>query len=43
MSQLEGSESPIKRASLIGPTDFPINVIGGNRFPKAKPVPEGVS
>src|SRR5215813_10113356 len=27
---------------LIGPTDFPINVIGGNRFPKAKPVPEGV-
>jgi len=25
---------------LIGPTDFPINVIGGNRFPQAKPVPK---
>src|SRR5262249_38496683 len=27
---------------LIGPTDFPINVIGGYRFPQAKPMPKGV-
>jgi hypothetical protein len=38
MSQLEGSESPIKRASLIGPKDFPINIVGGYRFPQAKPL-----
>ena len=38
MSQLGGSESPIKRASLIGPKDFPINIVGGYRFPQAKPL-----
>jgi hypothetical protein len=27
---------------LIGPHDYPINVLGGYRFPQAKPVPEGV-
>jgi hypothetical protein len=27
---------------LIGPHDYPINVIGGDRFPQAKPVPKGV-
>jgi hypothetical protein len=39
-------EKPLKNQSaknvLIGPTDFPINVIGGYRFPRAKPVPRGV-
>ena len=38
MSQLEGSENRIKRASLIGSKDFPINIIGGYRFPQAKPL-----
>jgi len=41
MSQLEGSETRIKRASLIGPQDFPINIVGGHRFPQAKPSPLG--
>jgi hypothetical protein len=41
MSQLEGPESPIKRPSLIGLKDFPINIIGGVRFPQAKPNPLG--
>jgi hypothetical protein len=27
---------------LIGPHDYPINVLGGYRFPQAKPVPDGV-
>jgi hypothetical protein len=27
---------------LIGPHDYPINVLGGYRFPQAKPVPKGV-
>jgi hypothetical protein len=27
---------------LIGPHDYPINVLGGYRFLQAKPVPEGV-
>jgi hypothetical protein len=41
MSQLEGSESRIKRASLIGPKDFPINIVGGRRLPQEKPNPLG--
>jgi hypothetical protein len=33
----------ISRGScLVGPHDYPINVLGGYRFPQAKPVPEGV-
>jgi hypothetical protein len=30
------------RGCLIGPHDYPINVLGGYRFPQAKPVPKGV-
>jgi hypothetical protein len=30
------------RVCLIGPHDYPINVLGGYRFPQAKPVPDGV-
>jgi hypothetical protein len=41
MSQLEGSETRIKPASLIGPQDSPINIVGGFRFPQAKPNPLG--
>jgi hypothetical protein len=41
MSQLEGSELRIKRASLIGPKSFPINIVGGFRFPQAGPNPLG--
>jgi hypothetical protein len=41
MSQLEGSETRIKRGLLIGPEDFPINIVGGARFPRAKLNPLG--
>jgi hypothetical protein len=41
MSQLEGSETRIKRALLIGPKDFPINIVGGQRLPQEKPNPLG--
>jgi hypothetical protein len=27
---------------LIGPHDYPINVLGGYRFPQPKPMPQGV-
>ena len=30
------------RGCLIGPHDYPINVLGGYRFPQAKPVPKDV-
>src|SRR5262249_18911353 len=30
------------RVCLIGAHDYPINVLGGYRFPQAKPVPDGV-
>jgi hypothetical protein len=41
MSQLEGSGTRIKRASLIAPKNFPINIIGGRRLPQEKPSPLG--
>jgi hypothetical protein len=41
MSQLEGSETGINRASLISPKDFPINIIGGFCFPQAGANPLG--
>src|SRR5262249_53285659 len=41
MSQIKGSETRIKRASLIGPQDFPINIVGGRRLPQEKPSPLG--
>jgi hypothetical protein len=41
MSQLEGSETRIKRALLIGLQDFPINIVGGRHLPQEKPNPLG--
>jgi hypothetical protein len=41
MSQLEGLETRIKRASLIGPKDFPLNIVGGRHLPQEKPSPLG--
>ena len=41
MSQLEGSETRMKCASLIGPKDFPINIVGGRHLPQEKPNPLG--
>jgi hypothetical protein len=40
-SQYEGKKTG-RGSCLIGPHDYPINVLGGYRFPQAKPVPEGV-
>jgi hypothetical protein len=45
MSQLEAQETQQNQGSdlvLIGPGDFPINVIGGYKFPLAPPCPDGV-
>jgi hypothetical protein len=45
MSQLEAQETQQNQGSdlvLIGPGDFPINVIGGCKFPLAPPCPDGV-
>jgi len=45
MSRLEPQETQQNQGSdlvLIGPGDFPINVIGGYKFPKAPPCPDGV-
>src|SRR5262249_3970235 len=45
MSQLEPQETQQSQGSdlvLIGPGDFPINVIGGYKFPLAPPCPDGV-
>ena len=44
-SQLEPQETQQNQWSdlvLIGPGDFPINVIGGYKFPLAPPCPDGV-
>jgi hypothetical protein len=44
MSQLEAQETQQNKGSenvLIGPADFPINVVGGYRWPQAKPSPLG--
>jgi hypothetical protein len=41
-SQYEGKKAG-RGSCLIGPHDYPINLLGGYRFPQAKPVPEGVS
>jgi hypothetical protein len=40
-SQYEGKKTG-RGSLLIGPHDYPINVLGGYRFPQAKPVPDGV-
>jgi hypothetical protein len=40
-SQYEGKKAG-RGSCLIGPHDYPINVLGGYRFPQAKPVPDGV-
>jgi hypothetical protein len=40
-SQYEGKKTG-RGSCLIGPHDYPINVLGGYRFPQAKPVPDGV-
>jgi hypothetical protein len=37
-SQYEGKKTG-RGACLIGPHDYPINFLGGYRFPQAKPVP----
>ena len=45
MSQLEPQETQQSQGSdlvLIGPGDFPINVIGGYKFPMAPPCPDRV-
>jgi hypothetical protein len=45
MSQLEAQETQQNQGSdlvLIGPGDFPVNVIGGYKFPLAPPCPDGV-
>ena len=44
MSQLEAIETQQNQAPksvLIGPADFPINIVGGYRWPGAKPNPLG--
>ena len=40
-SQCEGKKAG-RGSYLIGPHDYPINVLSGYRFPQAKPVPDGV-
>jgi hypothetical protein len=40
-SQYEGKKAG-RGSCLIGPHDYPINVLGSYRFPQAKPVPDGV-